>query len=437
MAISRSGTSRPLSASGEPTEVHLQGLNALITAQTLQGPVKATGEAVYRAVPFSFSLDAGTYVAGRPTALSVSLKAKNEPVQGAFDGALTDAVPHASVNGKLTLSGDDLAGVIRMANAEVKPARKVAPDFTSHKPFSFETKLSGSIEQAKLDEIALAVGDAHGSGAATLSLINGGAFDVALQVNSLDLDAFLKPGAAPERNSGGATVVDIGQGGATPFELPTKLNGSFDLGIAALGYHGGTVRQVRFTADLKDGKASITRASALLPGGSDVSGTGALVAEDGKPSFTGTVKGTSSNLRAILDWFNAESGRYPGGPSDQAGVEQRRSGQGRYGDLQQSRRHARHVPYRRKRQPDLRCASQHRARCGCGPPQSRRLSRARGNTAGEWRAPAAGPASWPAGPKDAAARRRSEPAPARGACGFRRCAQGEDRPCDHDGRVGG
>ena len=300
-------------SSGEATEERIQGLNAVITAQTLQGPVKASGEGVYRAVPLSFSLDAGTYSAGRPMAVSIQLKAKNAPVQGAFDGSMTDTAPHASVNGKLTINGDDLSAFIRMLNAEAKPARKIAPDFTAHKAFSLETKLSGSVDRAKLDEIALTVGDANGSGAATLSLNNGPHFEIALQVNSLDLNALLKPGQAPERNGPGPTVVDIGPNHTTPapFVLPASANGSLDLGVAALGYRGGTVRQVRLTADLKDGKVSITRASALLPGGSDVSGTGTLMAEDGKPSFTGTVKGTSSNLRAILDWFNANPPEIP------------------------------------------------------------------------------------------------------------------------------
>ena len=296
---------------GAPVEQQIKGLNAVIQAQTLQGPVKASGDGVYRTVPISFTLDAGQYAKGRAMPVSIQLKARNEPVQASFNGVVTDAPPHASVNGKLTVGGDDLAGLLRIFRAEAGVTEGSPPNFTSHKPFSLDAKVTGSVAEAKLDDIDLGIGDAHGSGAATVSLDQGPKFDVALQMNSIDLDKLLKAGAAPQRSTPGPTVVDIAPKDGATFDLPTKANGSLDLGVAAIAYHGGTVRQFRFTADLKNGQVSINRASALLPGGSDVSATGTLTAANGKPQFTGKVKGTSSNVRAILDWFNANPTEIP------------------------------------------------------------------------------------------------------------------------------
>ena len=297
---------------GSAAEQQVKSLNAVITARTLQGPVKATGQGVYRAVPVSFTLDAGQYSSGNPVSLSVELKSVNEPVTARFNGSLTDKSPRASVNGKLTVGGDDLGGLFRIIHLATGSAAET-PGFASHKKFSLDTKVSGSTAEAKLDDVALTVGEANGSGAATLSLNAGPKFDATFQMNSVDLDALLKPGPKPGPAPGAPTVVDIAPkpAAAPGFTLPDKANGSLDLGIAALSYHDGTVRQIRFAAELKNGKISVTRASALLPGGSDVSVTGALMAEAGKPHFAGAIKGTSNNVRAILDWFNANPAGIP------------------------------------------------------------------------------------------------------------------------------
>ena len=193
---------------GSAAEQQVKSLNAVITARTLQGPVKATGQGVYRAVPVSFTLDAGQYSSGNPVSLSVELKSVNEPVTARFNGSLTDSSPRASVNGKLTVGGDDLGGLFRTIHLATGSAAET-PGFASHKKFSLDTKVSGSTAEAKLDDVALTVGEANGSGAATLSLNAGPKFDATFQMNSVDLDALLKPGPKPGPAPGAPTVVDI------------------------------------------------------------------------------------------------------------------------------------------------------------------------------------------------------------------------------------
>ena len=78
-----------------------------------------------------------------------------------------------------------------------------------------------------------------------------------------------------------------------------------ELAVDAIGYSGGVISDARLSAALSDGAIIITRASALLPGGSDLAIAGTIEAENGQPRFAGAVEASSDNLRGLLDWLKA------------------------------------------------------------------------------------------------------------------------------------
>ncbi|MBL4720393.1 MAG: hypothetical protein JKY20_04580, partial [Alphaproteobacteria bacterium] len=89
--------------------------------------------------------------------------------------------------------------------------------------------------------------------------------------------------------------------------MPKHLNASLDMSVDVVRYNGGVIRKAGLRAVLSNGAITLDRASALFPGGSDVSMFGFLETIDGAPHFEGEVAAASDNLRAVLDWLSIDT----------------------------------------------------------------------------------------------------------------------------------
>lgn len=213
-------------------------------------------------------------------------------------GALSDLGAAPRFSGRLTLKGDDLGAVAARAGAGPLPP-------PLGKPFHVTGDLAASTAGATLNRIVLDVGDLHGTGALSATPGDPIALAVKLTVDSVDLDRFLADrtppsGAAPSA----ATPSSSPKAGADTrrFDLPTGISASFDLGIDAVVWRQGVLRQLRVEASLGGGTLAVKRASVLLPGGSDVVVSGELDTSAGLPRFAGNLAANADNLRDFLRW---------------------------------------------------------------------------------------------------------------------------------------
>jgi hypothetical protein len=90
---------------------------------------------------------------------------------------------------------------------------------------------------------------------------------------------------------------------AGPFALPRELAGSLDLRLDSVTWRGGLVRQAQLTAQLAGGEAVLKQVSAQLPGGTELSAFGTLIARADQPRLDLDLDVSSDNLRLVVGWL--------------------------------------------------------------------------------------------------------------------------------------
>jgi uncharacterized protein involved in outer membrane biogenesis len=223
------------------------------------------------------------------------------------DGAAT-----AEFGGTVSGLGDDLrlAGKLKAGAGDLaKALGENAP--LLRRPAELEATIDADAGQAAANELVLRFGDVLASGALSVDFGPKPRFDATLGATRLDLDALLAaaqaaPAAKPARPASGAKPQQ-----ANGFTLPADLSGALTLNVEGVVYRDAVIRQAQLAAELADGKLAVKRFSALLPGGSDATLSGALATPDGKPQFDGRLEVASDNLRGLLGWLRIEP---PGAP---------------------------------------------------------------------------------------------------------------------------
>ena len=311
-------------------EERLEDIDAEIVAESLQGPFTVEGEAVGRGVPLRLELAVGRLQAAGATPLNMSLALTETKANGQFSGSISLHPESVELRGRLKGEGEDLAALVGDLTGERLPP-------VAANPFTLEAVVSGGDAEAQVTELALALGDTRLEGEARVSLEP--TLDVQAKVSAsrLDLDQLLaaaaprgEDGRAPDAASRNADqdearTADRAEGAPAPqtqtatagaaeamvFEIPADLGGSVQIGIEALVFREQIVRQIRLNAAMSEGSVTLNQAMALLPGGSDVSVTGALVNAESGPAFAGRIEAASDNLRGVLDWLGIDVAQVP------------------------------------------------------------------------------------------------------------------------------
>ena len=198
-----------------------------------------------------------------------------------LSGILAYGEGGAVLSGRLQATGDDPSPVLGSAYAR--------------QAVRAEAQAELSLERLIINDLRFSVGDLGGAGAVSFALGKPSRFDLALQVNRLDLARLLPvlPALADAPRWDG-------------------LSGDVDVAVAAIAWRDGVMQQGKLELDITDGVVNLRRASVLLPGGSDVSLSGTLSGEGGSARFDGKVDAGSDNLRALLDWLGADADGIPG-----------------------------------------------------------------------------------------------------------------------------
>ncbi|WP_416896683.1 MAG: AsmA family protein [Minwuia sp.] len=204
-----------------------------------------------------------------------------------YRGRITDAATMRS-EGRIELTSDDLGGlrdllVIAPAGDEAVPARLQGHAVVEPGGVRVEG-LDGLIGGAQAGgRIDIAFGERIGIDAAVaLEQINGERLRA--WANRLT-DAALAAGAADD--------------GSWPVAVKLRA----DLGLIA--FREGFVRQFALTSAYRDGKLTVERAAALLPGGSDVAFAGDVRLAGGAFRLAGSVEAASDNLAGLSAWLGA------------------------------------------------------------------------------------------------------------------------------------
>ena len=287
----------------------IDGLDAQLTAESLDGPFTAAGQLGAEGVRVSFDVSAGAL-----TGSAIPIKAEVEFGENlgrvSFVGTVVaegDGVPAAS--GKLQVTTPS-AAKLAASLAQALGAEPGAPAMLDQ-PLSLDAEVVATAEEGALNEIAMTLGETRASGAVSAAFAEGIQVDLALLVKRIDLDRWLalSEGAATRPDAAAtsaATEAADASGGAEAFSLPSDLSGSFNVEVEALTYNDGLVRQATISGAIIDGTVEFGRIAALLPGGSDVTMSGTLETVDGQPRFDGQIEAASDDLRALLAWLRLE-----------------------------------------------------------------------------------------------------------------------------------
>lgn len=275
------------------------GINANVTARSLAGPYIADGTFSYRAVPARFAANTSAVADGRPVGLRVEATfADSEKVE--LRGTLSEPSGKGVFTGTLAVDGANLAATTERWRKAFQ-STSTTPVFAV--PFHLGAQASVALAEAGLNDIDLRAGNFIAQGALNATFGPQPRIDATFSASQLDVDAVLAR-IARERRPG------LPRTAAAPFALPSAT-GTVELAVEALTYRGRLLRNVEVAAALADGAATISHAHGLLPGLSDLTAKGTLVAADGKPQFDGDVTATSDNLRDLLTWLGADVSGVP------------------------------------------------------------------------------------------------------------------------------
>ena len=288
----------------------LDRLNARVSADSLSGPFATEGDLFASGVPIEFALNVGNVGAGRTFPVNLDVSLTGAEVSFAFDGKASEPSAAAKLSGLLAVSASSAERLAAVVGDVLGSEAPRLPD----DPFSLRARLEASAQETALNEMLITLGETRATGAVSAAYAEGVQVDVALALNRIDLDRFLatgEPGSRLPAASQGATDAPPAVASAGALALPDDWSGSFNLQVEALTYNAGIVRQLSISASALDGVLDVSRAAALLPGGSDVTVSGTLAASEGVPEFSGRLEAASDNLRALLAWLAVDTAAIP------------------------------------------------------------------------------------------------------------------------------
>ncbi|MBI3453849.1 MAG: AsmA family protein [Rhodospirillales bacterium] len=294
----------------------LDRFDARLSADSLDGPLRANGSAAVGGLPFGFDATVGSLIGSRPT--SVALNAELRPGLARFQyrGVFGRTSGRARIEGKLQVEGVNLVAALRPLDLAPRADALFAGALAQ--PFAFAGTVAAAANGVSANDLSLQLGDVNAGGAGSFAFGAPPVVDLALVVSSLDLDKLgaVRPAAeaaAPRTPSPPGAVLAVPKPPLTAVAnaLPDGFDATFDLMVDALALGGGIVRQVRINAALQRGDLIINQAAAQLPGGSDVSAFGQLSFVNGAPQVDGALDIASDNLRGFLGWLGMDAAAVP------------------------------------------------------------------------------------------------------------------------------
>jgi hypothetical protein len=293
---------------------------AVARADSLAGPFAAKGRLRLRGLPVDFTAAIGAMAEDAPVPVDLALRLEDSAAALGFEGALHLAAPPRA-EGRLVASGPNLGRAL----AGLTGAPEEAPSRLLAQPFRAETGMTAGSGVAELREVRLTLGDLRAQGTARARFGEVTDIKARLAFAAIDLDALLR--ALPEAGARAQAGAEIGaaqaQGGTAarmePFAFvpPPDLRLALSARAPAIKYRGGVIQDIEILASLAGQTATLSRASARLPGGSMLSLAGAATLasapepDAAEPLFQGIAEFSSDSLRGFLGWAGLDVGAVP------------------------------------------------------------------------------------------------------------------------------
>ena len=284
-------------------EQRVEGLNATISANGLQGPFEVDGSLSYQGLPLSLQASIGQLGGPRPSSVKLVVSAADKALTATVNGSVDIAGP--AFNGDARIEAPDLGKAMERLGAALggAPAQAIG----AGQKLALATAIKGSPTAVELSDLSMDLGESRLQGTVAVALGDVPTVDAKLTGNRLDLDALLPKPVEAAAAAPTAGVTAPGKSETAAFAIPKGISGSVDVAIDAVQYKGASVRRVRLSGDLVDGAANLRLATAQLPGGTEVTVTGTALSDGGQPKFVGRVEAVSDNLRATLDWAGVDT----------------------------------------------------------------------------------------------------------------------------------
>jgi uncharacterized protein involved in outer membrane biogenesis len=290
----------------------IEQLQATILASPLASSIRIAGSGVLSAVPIEFDAVLGDAPTGRPNPISLSMGVRPGLARATLRGSY-DAAANA-LRGKVQVEGGDLFAAYATIG-ELPPA---LAGVTSQ-AFSASGDLSWTAAGIAANDLVVQLGDTRATGAINATSERTLTVDIAMAVTWLDFDKLAlleRRAAAPQRpaRSVDTAAARVGMNQVRPDATANPpIDLALDLGVEAVGLHGGTLRQVRLNAVMSRGDLVINQASALLPGETEFAGFAQIALSASTPRIEGSLSARSDNLRGLLEWLGLETGSVPPG----------------------------------------------------------------------------------------------------------------------------
>lgn len=281
------------------TVERIEGIDARLAAETLKGPFVLRGRAVARGVALQVEARAGRLDEARPTQVSGEVRLTDAAATAKFTG--TVAIGESPrVNLRLDAAGDNLARALgALSGSPVGPA-------LLERKFTLSGAINGDARALAVNDIVLGINGTRVTGAFNASLGTIITVDATIGANMIDLDSWLaeiaKPAAKPSSRATAAAVPKK----SAAFALPDNIRLAFDARVGGITFKKASVREVQLQARMDRGVLTLTRLSAMLPGGSELGANGRLAAREGAPHFDGQLTAKAADLRALFDWLGVD-----------------------------------------------------------------------------------------------------------------------------------
>ena len=317
-------------AEGAPPE-RIEGIDATLSARSLDGPFRGEGKLVVRGREIEFRLATGTVGEDRTVPASLEATFGGERGTALFEGTLKGLDGMPAFDGSVRAQASDFGALLNALAVDLGSL----PEASLGSEFSAKGALSLSADVIAARELQLRLGESQLTGALSWEGGDVPRLDAEIDLNRIDLDRFLPDGGGSEparaAGSGSETQTEAaadstgdGQPGnaaaVAPLQtitedirqlIPAGFEANLDLAIDALTWREGVIRQATARLALEDGVVTIRPASALLPGGAKVDLVGRLAADGEGPWMEGVAEGAAEDMRATLSWLGVDVGAVP------------------------------------------------------------------------------------------------------------------------------
>ncbi|MEQ9558092.1 MAG: AsmA family protein [Rhodospirillales bacterium] len=290
-------------------EEAVTGIDARISAASLNGPVESDGALTLAGHRLAYSLNVAEIVQGRTIPLVFNLKLGSDTVIR-VDGGVVNVPEKPRLRAKITGSGPNVAEAIAATGGPGDLPVNLA------KPFSVMGNLEASADGGRVEDLEIKLDTMEFRVSADIAIGDKTVASLSVKSGWVDLDALLAPVPPPAKTDETVKPGDLKKAAsakpaapaktakpmAAAFELPKDIQANLSLHIDSLVLRGKPLEGVSLSADLANGELTLNQATAQLPGDADVGLFGFLSARDGKPRFEGQIETRAKDLGPVLAW---------------------------------------------------------------------------------------------------------------------------------------